>query len=176
MAFNGLFTAVQQAPNSNNLVVFTDTSTGTDTNIIGRQIRTYDASGNIVLPTGNTSGNIDWPLPLGTAISVDLLPKDLALAITVVWISSSPLAPPSTYTATILYGFSGYSDAFIYKLIEDLTARPSLKNDVNWFGGLSRAQTDADNVIRSVNNLSIFNAQENLDDIKYLIDNSEKFF
>ncbi len=175
MAFSGLFTTVQQAPNSNQNVTFTDVSTGSDTNITGRQIRPYNAAGNLVLPTGNTLGYIDWPLPLGTPLTVNLLPKDLALAITVNWISSAPIGG-STYVATILYGFTGYSDAFIYQLIENLSANPALRNDVNWNYYFNRAQNDVDSVIRSIANLSIVNAQENLDDMKYIIDNEAKFF
>lgn len=175
MAFAGSYTAVQSAPNSNQNVVFTDTSTGSDANLTGRQIRPYDAAGNLVLPAGNTTGFINWPLPLGTALTVNLLPKDLALAITVNWVSSAPIGG-STYVATTLYGFTGYSDAFIYQLIESLSANPALRNDANWNYYFNRAQNDVDSVIRSIANLSIVNAQENLDDMKYIIDNESKFF
>lgn len=175
MSYTGNFTAVQQAPNSNNLLVFTDTSTGSDTNITSRQIRPYDSAGNLVLPAGNTLGYINWPLPLATPLTVDLLPKDLALAITVNWLSSAPIGG-STYVATILYGFTGYSDAFIYQLIENLSANPALRNDASWAYYFSRAQNDVDSVARAVTNLSILNAQENLDDMKYIIDNESKFF
>ena len=175
MSFAGNFTAVQQAPNSNNLLVFTDTSVGTDTNITDRQIRPYDAGGNLILPAGNILGYIDWPLPLATPLTVNLLPKDMAVAITVNWISSSPIGG-STYVATILYGFTGYSDAFMYQLIENLSANPSLRQDANWNYYFSRAQNDIDNVGRAITNLSITNAQENLDDMKYIIDNEQKFF
>lgn len=173
MAFAGNFTAVQSAPNSNNLVIFTDTSVGSDTNITSRQIRPYDAAGNLVLPAGNTSGFIDWPLPLATPLTVNLLPKDYALEITVNWISSAPIGG-STYVATILYGFTGYSDAFMYQLVENLSANPALRNTANWWYWFNRAQTDLDSTVRALNNLSILNIQENLDDVKYLIDNRAK--
>jgi len=175
MAFAGAYTAVQQAPNSNQNVVFTDTSTGSDVNLTGRQIRPYDAAGNLVLPAGNTTGFIDWPLPLATPLTVNLLPKDLALVITVNWISSAPIGG-STYVATTLFGFTGYSDAFIYQLIENLSANPALRNDANWSYYFGRAQNDVDSVVRAIANLSIVNAQENLDDMKYIIDNESKFF
>lgn len=175
MAFAGNFQAVQSAPNSNQNLVFTDTSVGSDTNITDRQIRTYNAAGNLVLPAGNTLGYIDWPLPLATPLTVNLLPNDMALAITVNWLSSSPIGG-STYVATILYGFTGYSDAFMYQLIENLSANPALRNDANWSYYFSRGQDDIDSVIRSIANNSIVNAQENLDDMQYIISNAAKFF
>ncbi len=173
MAFNGSYTAVQSAPNSNNLVVFTDSSTGSDTNITSRQIRPYDAAGNLVLPAGNTLGYIDWPLPLATPLTVNLLPKDYGLVITVNWISSAPIGG-STYVATTLFNFTGYSDAFMYQLIENLSANPALRNSINWWYWFNRAQTDIDSTIRALNNNSILNIQENLDDVKYIIDNEAK--
>jgi hypothetical protein len=175
MAFAGNFTSVQQAPNSNSNLLFTDTSVGTDTNITDRQIRPYDATGTLVLPAGNTLGYIDWPIPLATPLTVNLLPKDMALVITVNWISSAPIGG-STYVATILYGFTGYSDAFMYQLIENLSANPALRNDANWSYYYSRGQDDIDSVLRAITNNSILNAQENLDDMKYIIDNNAKFF
>lgn len=175
MAFAGAFTAVQQAPNCNSNLLFTDTSVGSDTNITDRQIRAYNAAGNIVLPAGNTLGYIDWPVLLATPLTVNLLPNDMALIITVTWISSAPIGG-STYVATILYGFTGYSDAFIYQLIENLSANPALRNDANWNYYFSRGQNDIDSVVRSITNLSIVNAQENLDDMQYIISNASKFF
>lgn len=175
MAFAGNFTSVQQAPNSNNLLVFTDISTGSDTNITARQIRPYNSAGNLVLPAGNTLGYIDWPLPLATPLTVDLLPRDLGLTITVNWISSAPIGG-STYVATTLFGYRGYSNAFMYQLVEDVSANPLLRNDVNWNYWFSRGQLDLDNVQRALDNLSIVNIQENLDDMQFVIDNKPKFF
>jgi hypothetical protein len=174
MAFAGNFQAVQSAPYSNNQITFTDTSVGSDPNITDRQIRPYDSAGNVVLPAGNTLGYIDWPV--GTnPLTVDLLPKDLGLVITVNWVSSAPIGG-STYSATILYAFTGYSDAFMYQLVENVSANPNLRNDANWNYWSNRGIVDLDSVQRALANNSITNIQENLDDMKYIIDNAPKFF
>lgn len=173
MAFNGAYTAVQQSTISN--ILFTDTSTGSDGGLTERRIYPYKSDGTLLLPTGNTSGYIVWPIANSTII-VNLLSKDYALNITVLWISSSPLAPPSTYTLTTLYGFTGYTQEFIYERVQDISANNAIINDSQYYESLSKLQTEVSNVGLSVTYGSITNAQAALDRARYLIQNQSKFF
>lgn len=173
MAFIGNFVAVQNSDLSG--ITFTDTSTGSDGNITERRIYPYKADGTLLLPSGNTTGWIDWPLPLGTALTVDLLPKDYSLNINVVWISSSPL-PASTYDVTDLYGFTGYTNNFIYQKVQDIAAQPQILNDTEFYNSLSKMETEVSNCELSVDFGSIFNAQAALDRGYYLIINEALFF
>lgn len=175
MAFNGAFTAVQQSNNSD--ILFTDTSTGSDTNITEKRIFPYKADGTLLLPAGNTLGYIVWPAASSILTVTGLLSKDYALSINVVWISSSPLAPPSTYTATNLYGFTGYTMDFSYSLAQQVTANQTLLNDnqfqTNWF--ILNNQVTICNYAISPKQ-SIVNAQAALDRALFLIQNASKFF
>lgn len=161
MSFTGNFTAAQQADNTD--VLFTDTSTGADANLTDRRIYPYNAAGALVLPAGNTLGYIDWPLPLATPLTVaNLLPKDYALNINVVWISSAPIGG-STYSVTTLYGFTGNTQQFIYQLLQDLSANNLLKNDVQWQANLFSLYNEISNVGTSVTKGDIKLAQDALD-------------
>jgi len=168
MSFNGAFTAVQNPNNSD--VLFTDTSTGSDGNLTERRIYPYKANGSLL-----TSSYIVWPIADAT-ITVDLLPKDYALNITVVWVSSSPLAAPSTYTETTLYGFTGYTQQFIYERVQDISANAAIINDEQYYSSLSNMYTEVSNVELSVTYGSIVNAQAAIDRARNYIVNQNKFF
>jgi hypothetical protein len=174
VAFNGAYTAVQQVNDSD--ILFTDVSTGSDTNLTERRIYPYKADGTLLLPTGNTTGYIVWPIASST-LAVTLLPKDYALSITVVWISSNPLSSPSTYTQTTLYGFTGYTSDFLYSLIQQITANQTLLNDNQFQTNMFYLGQEITNCNLSVSpKLSILNAQAALSRAQYLITNANKFF
>lgn len=174
MSFSASYTAVQQLNNSD--ILFTDTSTGSDTNLTERRIYPYKADGTLLLPTGNTSGYIVWPIANST-LTVSLLPKDYALSITVVWISSSPLPSPSTYTATTLYGFTGYTNDFLYSLIQQITANQTLLNDSQFQLNMFYLGQEIKNCELAVSpKQSILNAQAALSRAQYLITNANRIF
>ena len=175
MSFTGNFSVTQSATDPASLT-FVDTSTGSDTNITSRRIYPRNAAGSLVLPAGNTSGYINWTLPLGTNLTVSLLSKDLALAIEVVYISSSPL-PSSTYDVTKLYGFTFYTLNFLYSLIQQITANQTLLNDNGFRTNMFYLSQEVINCNLSITpKQSILNAQAALDRAYYLIVNSNKFF
>lgn len=166
--FNGAYTAVQGTDQSS--VLFTDVSTGSDGNLTERRIYPYKADGTLL-----TSSYIVWPIANST-ITVNLLPKDYALYITVVWISSSPLSSPSTYTETTLYGFTGYTQQFIYERVQDISANAAIINDEQYYSSLSNMYTEVSNVELSVTYGSIINAQAALDRARNYIVNQSKYF
>lgn len=176
MPFNGSLTAVQQYPNTSR-VLFTDTSSGSDPNITGRRLYPRNAAGQLVLPTGNTLGYIDWPLPLATPLLVDLLPKDIALNIQCVWISSSPL-PSSVYDVILLSAFTKNIKRFLYERTQDLAAYPSVSNDKGFVGYYIQLQSEVDTAELAVTPdiLDISDAQGAIDRSYYIIKNQNNFF
>lgn len=102
MAFNADFQI-------NSLVIpqgftITDTSTGTDPNIVLRQIFIVQADG--------TQDGILWPLSEGNSKTLNILQVDKCLGITLAYTSSNPLPPPSEYTKEGLFNFLGNSLQF----------------------------------------------------------------
>lgn len=173
MAFNGIFTAAQSADGS--AVTFTDLSTGSDTNLTGRRIYPYKTDATVLVPAGNTLGYIDWPLSAGSTLVVtNLLLKDYALNSTVVWISSSPLVPPSSYMQTTLYGFVRNTKNFIYNKLQDLDAKPTLNNDQGWASSLFKLHLEVKNCILAVEYFDQYKAQSALDRA-YSIMQNQKF-
>lgn len=174
MAFNASYTAAQQLAPGN--ILFTDTSSGSDGGLTERRIYPYKSDGSLLLPLGNTAGYIVWPIADST-ITVNLLPKDYALSITILWVSSSPLPSPSTYTETTLYGFTGYTAAFLYSLIQQITANQTLLNDTDFQLNMFYLSQEIINCDLSVDpKQSILNAQAALDRARYMIVNANNFF
>lgn len=169
MAFNGSF-QISQTSDVTSFII-TDNSTGSDPNLTGRTISLFLADGSLL--GGST---IDWPIGEGSIKTISLLTRDYSLNIKVDWTSSSPLPPPSTYTLTALYTFTGNTITFIYGLIQQLAALPNLQNDTNYYTNLSKIQTfvDGANTAGSYDDQS--NSQFQLDLAYEMILNEAKYF
>jgi hypothetical protein len=140
--FNGNFTiGVTSLPSQ---VVLTDTSTGADTNLTDRTITLFK--------TDNTQlvAAIDWPIGQ-SSITIASLDKDYALNVSVVWTSSSPLAPPSTYTKSIIYAFVGYGQAYSNTLLQFLATNQQMVNDQSWYGNFTILVLEIQNAQNAIN-------------------------
>lgn len=151
-------------------LVVNDSSVGSDSNLIDRKIYLYQASGAIL-----TGDFIDWPLSNGASktLSLDI---DYCLLIVVQWASSSPLPPPSEYSASGLFLFRGYSLQFLDQQIGAIQSNPSVLQDTNFYDSLGKLQTDIDCAVQAASTGQQSSAQAALSRIQYLITNQSKFF
>lgn len=169
MSFTASFSITSQiVPGS---FVLNDTSSGSDSNLTGRRIYLYQANGELL-----TGAYINFPLSAGSSITLDVLSVDYCLLIVVEWVSSSPLPSPSTYSASGLYLFRGYSLQFLDQQIGAIQSNPSILQDTNFYDSLGRLQTDIDCAIQAASTGQQSSAQAALSRIQYLITNQSKFF
>jgi len=176
MAFNGAFTiGLGTDPTSFTL---NDTSTGSDTNLTDRRIFLYKADGTTLVPVGSPTTYIDWPLSAGASITITgLIAQDYCLNIEVDWISSSPLAPPSTYTLTILTAFTGNSEQFNGTLIQMQATNPLLVNDNKWFENASKLRQYIENAVNAANPMNNIGLSQSSLNLAYqLIQNATTYF
>lgn len=176
MAFNGSFAVTQGADISQ--FTLTDNSTGSDGNMTDRRIYLFKIDGTTLVPEGTTVTYVDWPIVslIGDEITIDVLDKDYAITIFVSWISSAPLASPSSYEFTYMQLFSGYTNQFLYGLIQQMAANPLISSDKNFYYNLSKAYTDLDNATLAVANNDQYSAQQALDRIAGMISNQSNLF
>lgn len=87
MSFNQSFTATQII-GSPRIIVFTDTSTGTNTAIVERQIFLLKDDGTYLTPSGSSTDYIVWPLATNP-FSLDILDRDMSFSITVLWVNDA---------------------------------------------------------------------------------------
>ena len=149
----------------------TDTSTGSDSNLTTRTISLFQADGSLL-----GGAVIAWPYSDGsTKALTGYLSRDYALNIVVNWVSSSPI-PGSTYTKSAYYGFTGNTNNFIYDLIQNIAAQPSLLNDNGYYEYLSRLQTEVDSCALAISFADLFNAQSALDRAFNIMTSQQLFF
>lgn len=169
MAFNGAFTISSLiAPGG---FTITDTSTGTDTNLTTRRIYLYQSDGTLL-----TGDFINWPLSAGTTMTLNVLTVDYCLNIVVMWVSSSPLPPPSAYSASGLFNFVGYSKQFEDQQIGAIQSNPGILRSDGFYTSLGALQTEIDNSIQAASTNQQASAQSALNRIQYMIINQTKFF
>jgi hypothetical protein len=173
MSFTADFTSTQGS--SLNQLIITDTSTGSDTNLTDRQIFLYKIDGSTLVPVGVSTSYIDFPISLGSTITIPILNKDYSLTIVVNWISSSPI-PGSTYTKTHLFTAEGNTNLFIYNLIQTMTAKPTIINDDQFYADLGKIQTEVDNAIEATTYNDQYAAQSALTRAQIFMGNQNLFF
>lgn len=102
MPLQNSFTATQSLGKPSS-IFFTDTSTGTDTAIVERRIYLQKSDGTYLTVVGNVNNYTVWPINLQT-FQLDILAKDYALQISIVWwdgaSSSTPFVFNSSFNST----------------------------------------------------------------------------
>ncbi len=121
-------------------VVITDTSTGSDSNVVSRQIYLATQYGTFLTPSGTTTQYIDWPIGSTTKV-IDCMEKDYALQITVQWVD---VDGDILYSSDSLDGFTLYNETFDYYLTQMLTANKALINDNNFWDNKNNLRTYID--------------------------------
>jgi len=154
-------------------IVFTDTSTGSDSGLTTRRIYMLTANGTYLVETGTTTDYEVWALPLATDITLDVLTQDMCLSIRVDWMTGSTV----TYTKTILCLFTLYNKTFYYGLTQYQAANPTVLQDANYFANKAQLWTNITSAINATEiGGDIYNAQASLDAATYLVNNENLFF
>ncbi len=132
--------STSQTKGSPNIIVITDTSTGSDVAITQRRVYLQLDDGSFLVPSGTTTDYIQWSYA-ESSISIDVLSKDMAINIIVQWLNVSDVV---LYTDSELNGLTLYNETFDYQLTQLLAANPLLVNDNNFFTNKSDLRTEID--------------------------------
>lgn len=171
MSLSPNFTSVQSL-SSNNLVTFSDSSSGTDSSITNRTIQVLLSDGTYLVPAGNSGTLIQWSYSL-PSIEVDLLKKSTAATVTVVWLAGTT----SIYTKTINMEWDLYDYVFLFGLLSNQTSIPNIINDANYYNNVLKMIVNLFNSENAVTLMSdTYSAQSNLDKNFYLMSNQQLFF
>lgn len=161
------------------VIVLTDDSTGTDAAVTQRRIYLVDAQGNYVVPDGTSTDYVNFPLVAlsGDEIEIDCLDNDMALTITVQWLSA---ANAVLYSKTELCGFTLYNNTFYYSLTQAEASQskpPNILQDTtylsNKFALLNYIEAGNQAITYGVD---ITSAQNMYDAATYMVQNENLFF
>lgn len=172
MAFAQNFSAAQ-SPVAPSTVIISDTSTGNDASIANRLIYITDFSGSPVVPSGATTAYILFPLSSST-INLNILSRDMALTITVIWVDSGNVP---LYSLTQTFCFSIYTKQFLYYLTQTIAANPSIIQDTNYFSNYAQLWTFIRGAINAIEIASDISDSQNQLNLAYnLISNQSLYF
>lgn len=121
------FTSTESLSSPSN-ITFTDTSTGSDSNVINRRIYVALADGTFLVPSGTTTSYINWSYS-DSSITLNLISKSQAANVTVIWSDGTT----DLYTKTILMEWDLYDYLFLFYLLQVQTSQPSIINDTNYY-------------------------------------------
>ena len=166
------FTASQSFGTPSQLT-FTDTSTGSDTNVASRNIYIQQADGTYIVISGNTLDYTTWDYDL-PSITLDILTKDVAVTITIDWVDDTNT---KLYTSTKIFAFTNFNEKFDYGTTQMLTANPLLINDNDFFVHKADMRVSIDSGNQAFNLVGdLFSAQECYDRATNLRTSSQYYF
>lgn len=170
MAFVGNY-SISQGLDPTSFVI-TDTSTGSDPNLIDRTIYLYQADNALL-----GGSPIDWPMSAGASLMVNgiIVPWDFSLNIVVIWTSSSPI-PGSTYTKAQIVTFTDNSNNFAYNLLQQISSNQAITRDTNYLYNLAIVNSDILNAERANSYGDQGGAQESLNRIYNFYVNRSFYF
>lgn len=166
MAFAANFAA---SSTSNGTITLTDTSTGSDVNLTGRTVSLFKIDNTLL--TGVT---ISWPIGQ-SSITLSVLDKDYSLNIYVAWASSAPIGG-STYTNSHVFTATGYTNTFLYTLLQNISVTPSVLNNSNYVNNLNKMYTFLDSANQAQAFLDQFKSQFMLNLAYQMITNQSTYF
>lgn len=145
----------------------TDTSTGSDVAITDRVIILYNVDNSVY-------GTFDFPLSIGSAITIAPLLKDVALTVKVNWNNAGGSA---LYTVSQIFAFTQYGEQFYYQLTQNQTSNPNVVNDNNYYGNKLKLRVELDSAVQAINEGGdIYSAQGCINRYNYLISTQNFFF
>jgi hypothetical protein len=168
MAFNGAFTIAEST--TLGVMTLTDTSTGSDAELTGREIRIYKADGELFVAA------IDWAIG-DTSVNLAIMDKDYAFNIRVNWLSDSPLASPSTYEDEQIFAFTRFGEYEYGSITRLQTSEPQNMSDKSFFDAKNRFRSLLDSAKHAIDFMEdLYAAQRMIELYQYLITNKNLFY
>jgi hypothetical protein len=133
------FTVQQSSANWTNLV-YTDTSTGSDPDIVVRHLYIQKANG-AYLSTESTDYMV-WAIADLTKDVNGLITQDYSLLMTVEWLDAMG---GDLYTKVNLYYLGTYNSNSLYGIVQAATANPRVQFDMNYWSNLGVAFCEKQN-------------------------------
>jgi len=181
MAYTVAFSTSQVAGAPSEIVI-TDASTGSDGTVSTRRIHLTNSAGQYIDANG-VSDSItytDWPLAAGSSKTLAFLTKDMALNVTLSYVTSGG-AVANGATLTTLCGFTLYNESFYYTLTQAQASQsqppPMIIQDSNYYMNklILRVNIDSGNQSISLGD-DITSAQNMYDLATYMVTNEGDYF
>lgn len=167
--------STSESLSSNNLVTFSDTSTGDDILLTSRRISILLANGKWLDTGGVESTTIvyhTWAIG-DASIEINLLTKSTVGNVTVDWLTGST----ATYTKTILCEWDLYDYVFLFGLLSTQTSYPARTDNTGYWQNSFKMITNLFQSEQAVELMDdLYSSQASLDRNFYMISKQSNFF
>jgi hypothetical protein len=161
-------------------IVLVDSTTGSDVTATARQIFLQTATGQWLTEDGltDTQTAISWPIADGLTITLDVLENDMALDITLRYITSGGATVAEDIA---LRGFTLYNETFYYSLTQSQASQnqppPMIIQDSNYYMNKATLRTEIDSGNQAIElGDDITSAQNCYDRATYMVTNQNDYF
>lgn len=181
MAITVAFSTEQVVGAPQNIVI-NDESSGTDVTAVSRRVYLVNNAGQYITEAGvsDSIAYTEWPLADGNQLTLDVLSVDMALSITLSYVTAGG-AVANGATLTTLCGFTLYNETFYYSLTQAQASQnqppPMIIQDSNYYTNklILRTNIDSGNQAISLGD-DITSAQNCYDLATYQVLNQADFF
>jgi hypothetical protein len=164
---------LSQSPIAPNLVVATDTSTGTDVAVTQRRIFFQTAYGDYLVVPGTTTDYNAWLL-VNPSQSFNILTQDYAISCTVQWLD---VGNTVLYTLSQVFALPQYNKQFFYYLIQQQALTPSILQDTTYFSNMANYWMNITGGIQAVEIGADISASQNcLNIATHMMNNQNLYF
>lgn len=128
------------------ILVISDTSTGSDGGVAKRRVYLVAADGTPVVPANSTTTYVEWSYSTSQIRIGSILDRDYSIEITIQWISSDN---GILQFKTKIVALTGYADAFLLDLTRANASNPKLLNSKSYFERKSKLRCLLDDAIQA---------------------------
>ena len=151
-----------------------DTSTGTDANIVSRNVYLYKSDSTTLVPSGTSTLYIPFPLTQNnTLILTGILQIDYCLNIVVNWVDVNN---NTLYTANGLYLFTGNLENFYYGLTVKQSINPNILKNTYFYNNKLQLRVEIDSANQALSKSDQVSAQQCINRAYVLVNNNAQYF
>ena len=125
---------------SPSIITLTDTSTGSDVDVVSRRVYISKPFGGYLVPNGTLTNYIVWSYA-NSSINIDAMKRDYSINILVEWLD---VGNTVLYSKDYDFNIIPLGELFNYKLIQSQVGQPNIIGDVAFYKNKSLLELELD--------------------------------
>jgi hypothetical protein len=145
MALTPNFTA-SNSLQSPSIITLTDTSTGSDVDVVSRRVTISKPFGGYLVPSGTLTNYIVWAYA-NSSISINAITRDFSINVLVEWLN---VDDDVLYFKEYDFNIIPLGELFNYKLIQSQVGQPNITSNITFYKNKSLLELELDSSKQAV--------------------------
>jgi len=145
MALTPNFTA-SNSLQSPSIITLTDTSTGSDVDVVSRRVTISKPFGGYLVPSGTLTNYIVWAYA-NSSISINAITRDFSINVLVEWLN---VDDDVLYSKEYDFNIIPLGELFNYKLIQSQVGQPNIISNITFYKNKSLLELELDSSQQAV--------------------------